>query len=227
METKKNQKVDLEPHKSMFFKIGLILSLSAVLFAFEWKKSDNIETIIENDGFNGIDDPFEVIPTKSTPPKPPSIPISWGNLKVIPDGKATFDIGYVFEPDTLEVAYTPIVDVVETGISDITDSAKVIVDFDAEFPGGIAAMRQFFSENITYPEEERKIGMEGTLYVKFIVEKNGNVSNVGIARSLSYNLDNEALKVIKMMPKWKPASDHGRSVRQFFTIPFSFKIKNN
>lgn len=228
MKSKKSKKADLEHRKPIFLQLGLVLALSCVLFAFEWKQSDaeqKKENLID---FGGSQDLADVPITKQLPPAKPSIPpISIATYIITKDGSETIDLTDIFEPDAPdpEIVYTPVVDLEENGIADVTDSARIVVDFNAEYPGGMKAMKEFFAEKITYPAEELQIGMEGTLYVSFIVEKNGDVSNVAIARSLSNNLDNEALKVVKMMPKWKAASDHGKPARQLFTIPFQFKIK--
>ncbi len=227
MKPKKSKKADLEHRKPMFFKLGLVLAMSSVLFAFEWKQTEAEQKVIDYSGGYGNQDLASIPITKPDPPAKPQItPLSTATFLFTKDGNETIDLTGTFDPEPdPDPMYAPIIDSEEKGAIDVTDSALIVVDFDAEFPGGVSAMKQFIAEKITYPEEERQIGMEGTLYVSFVVEKNGAVSNVGIARSLSYNLDNEALRVVKMMPKWKPASDHGKPARQIFTIPFQFKIK--
>jgi len=227
MKPKKSKKADLEPRKPLFFKFGLVLALSTVFFAFEWKQTEKEQITQGPIDVGGDQDIWSAPPTKPEPPAKPQIAsLSTATFLFTKDGDETIDLTGTFEPEPdPDIVYVPIVDPDENGAIDVTDSAMIVVDFDAEFPGGVSAMKQFITEKITYPEEERQIGMEGTLYVSFVIEKNGTVSNVGIVRSLSANLDNEAMRVVKMMPKWKPASDHGKAARQKFTIPFLFKIK--
>ncbi len=227
MESKKNQKVDLERKRSIFFNFGLVLALSLTLFAFEWKHTDKelIETIVI-DKFD--QDLAPIPPTERKEPEKPQVFSPGTVLKLVPNN--TIDIqGDVIEfgPDdgVNGTGYTVINDTPEDSKKDITDEVHVLVDFNAEFPGGESGMLKYISENITYPSDERKIGMEGTTFVSFIVEKSGVVSNVEVVRPLSPNLDNEAIRVVKNMPVWKPANFHGKIVRQKFVIPFKFSLK--
>ncbi len=229
MKPKKSKKADLEPRKPLFFKLGLVLALTTVFFAFEWKQTEKEQIVQDPIDVGGDQDIWTAPPTKPDPPSKPHIaPISTATFLFTKDPNEAIDLSGTFNPEPdpdFDTKYDPVVDPEEKGGADITDSAMIVVDFDAEYPGGVTAMKQFIAEKITYPEEERQIGMEGTLYVSFVVERSGAVSNVEVARSLSPNLDNEAVRVIRMMPKWKPAMDHGKAARQKFTIPFLFKIK--
>lgn len=93
-----------------------------------------------------------------------------------------------------------------------------------EFQGGEDALYQFFIREITYPKKARKEGTEGTVYIQFVIEKDGSVSNVKIVKSVSTLCDEEALRVIKKMPKWKPGELDGKLVRISFRIPIKFAL---
>ena len=95
-----------------------------------------------------------------------------------------------------------------------------------EFPGGQEAMRQFIADNLTYPEDAREISVQGRTLIQFIVEKDGTLSNIEVARSVGHpSFDKEAVRVIKLMPKWKPGSQNGTIVRSKYTVPVTFKLK--
>jgi protein TonB len=102
----------------------------------------------------------------------------------------------------------------------------VIVEKMPEFPGGQAALMQYLSSNIKYPEECRKMGVEGKVFVKFIVDPTGSIINVHILRGIADGklLEKEAVRVVESMPKWKPGTQGGKAVNVYFTLPISFKL---
>lgn len=105
--------------------------------------------------------------------------------------------------------------------------AEPVFDFveqEPSYPGGEEAMQAFIKENITYPEEAVKNKEQGRVYVKFVIEKDGSVSNVKVARGVSPSLDAEALRVIQSMPKWNPGMQRGKAVRTNVIVPIAFKL---
>ena len=107
---------------------------------------------------------------------------------------------------------------------DNDDEVFVIVDAVPQYPGGDEARLNFLRENIRYPEEARKNGIQGTVYVTFIVEKDGTVSNVKIARGLNKLCDEECIRVTQLMPKWIPGKQRGKIVRVSYNMPIKFTI---
>ena len=100
-----------------------------------------------------------------------------------------------------------------------------MVDVSAEFPGGIAACMKFLSENIKYPDDCFKEGVEGRVIVQFIIAKDGSIKNTKVVRGVHPSLDQESIRVIEMMPKWTPGSVKGEPVDQQYTMPVAFKIQ--
>lgn len=96
------------------------------------------------------------------------------------------------------------------------------VDELPSFPGGIS---QWLSQNLQYPPIAQENGIQGTVVVQFVVEKNGSLSDVKVIRSKDPSLDNEALRVVRNMPKWKPGKLNGSPVRVSFTLPITFKLQ--
>jgi protein TonB len=93
-----------------------------------------------------------------------------------------------------------------------------------EFPGGEKEMMAYLYENVKYPQMARETGIQGTVFVKFVVEKNGSVSRVEVLRGIGGGCDEEAVRVILSMPKWNPGKQNGLPVRVFFNIPLKFKL---
>ncbi len=102
-----------------------------------------------------------------------------------------------------------------------------IVEENAEFPGGIAEMAKFIQKNLQYPAMAREAGISGKCFLKFVVNEDGDISNVEVLKGVSGcpDCDREAIRVVKSMPKWKPAKMTGRSVKCYFNLPISFKIQ--
>lgn len=102
----------------------------------------------------------------------------------------------------------------------------VAVEQPAEFPGGQAAMMKWLSNNIRYPENAQANGISGRVVVKFVVEKDGSIGQPTIVRGVDRDLDQEALRVVKRMPKWQPGKNNGQAVRSYFNLPVTFRLQN-
>jgi len=96
-----------------------------------------------------------------------------------------------------------------------------------EFPGGEEEMMKFLSSNIVYPGPALAAGIEGTVYVKFVVTKTGKVSDVQVLREVEGGCTEEAVRVVKMMPDWKPGKQNGLAVPVYFNLPVKFVLKSN
>lgn len=114
----------------------------------------------------------------------------------------------------------------------LIDTAKVVEgevfivpEEDAFFPGGDSARIMFLSKNIVYPEAMLKADIEGTVYVKFVVEKDGSLSNIKVMREIGGGSGEEVVRVIKLMPNWIPGKQSGKVVRTQFILPVTFSIK--
>lgn len=118
---------------------------------------------------------------------------------------------------------------VRSYLSESTDTIKSFetVDVKPVYPGGDSELMEFLASNIKYPENARKSGAEGKVYVGFIIEKDGSVSNVKIKRSSeNEELDSEGVRVVSSMPKWSPGEMDGKKVRVEYLIPINFKLND-
>ena len=94
-----------------------------------------------------------------------------------------------------------------------------------EYPGGDQAMMDFVAKNVQYPQEARDKEISGRVLVSFIVEKDGSIADVKVVKGIGGGCDEEAVRVVKAMPKWKPGKDKGKSVRVSYMMPFTFKLQ--
>ncbi|MBR5727709.1 MAG: energy transducer TonB [Muribaculaceae bacterium] len=113
----------------------------------------------------------------------------------------------------------------KTVVSQSKQNVYDMVEQMPEFPGGMPAMIDFLQANLKYPEDAIKQNVGGRVLVMFVVEPDGSLSNVGVARKVFPSLDAEAIRVVKTMPKWKPGKEKGKPVRVNFTLPVVFSRK--
>ena len=107
-----------------------------------------------------------------------------------------------------------------------TDNDRVYQDVEvgASFLGGIDSLKTFLASNVRYPEAALKKGVQGKVIVKFVVERNGTITQASILRSIDVDLDKEALRIVSRMPKWEPAKKNGQPVRSYYTLPVNFRL---
>jgi protein TonB len=99
-----------------------------------------------------------------------------------------------------------------------------IIEENASYPGGEAARQQFLKENVKYPDTARAAKIEGTVYVTFVIERDGSISDVKVLRGIGGGCDEEAIRVVKLMPNWIPGKQRGKAVRNQFNMPINFVL---
>jgi TonB family protein len=109
-------------------------------------------------------------------------------------------------------------------VTDLNQEVFTVVEVAPQFPGGVDAQQKFMIQNISYPAEAKSKGIQGTVYVNFIIEKDGSVSNAKVLRGVATSLDLEALRVINSMPRWTPGTQRGEPVRVSYNIPIKFSL---
>jgi protein TonB len=108
---------------------------------------------------------------------------------------------------------------------EVDDAVFVVVEKSPEFPGGDDSLYAFIGRNIKYPEAAKKNKIEGRVFVTFVIEKDGQVSNAKILRDIGGGCGEEALRVVNSMPKWKPGTQRGNPVRVQFNLPIMFQLQ--
>lgn len=112
-------------------------------------------------------------------------------------------------------------------VPDSTDEVLEVVETQPQFPNGMQALMQFMSQNLVYPEAARKAGIQGRVIVQFVIDKDGSVIEPQITKSVNEELDAEAIRVIKLLPKWSPGMTGGQPVRVRFTLPVTFRLPDD
>jgi periplasmic protein TonB len=231
METKKSNRADLEKKKVLFLQIGLIVSLGLILAAFEWDTPDHMRTGLPGGTIIHFEDDYASIPTRQLTPPPPAIPKPTTEFTIVDNSENVKDItppDFEFNESDINPTYTQIYKPVLTDEKPaIEDEIFINVGKMPEYPGGEEALFKFLSQNISYPLDARDSGAQGTVYLSFIVEKDGSVSNVKVLRGIGFGCDEEAVRVISLMPKWSPGMQRTKPVRVSFNMPIAFKLKDS
>ncbi len=114
---------------------------------------------------------------------------------------------------------------VEDEEEEVEDEIFQVVEQDPEYPGGVDALYKFIQQNLKYPQLAKENNITGRVFVQFVVEKDGSVSNVKAARDIGGGCGAEAVRVIKSMPKWTPGQQRGKAVRAAYTLPVNFVLQ--
>ena len=216
MEPKKNPEISLEKKKGLFFQIGLVVTLVIVLGAFEWKSYEKVDYNLGQLNLDDLEE--EIIPItrqEITPPPPPPPP---PEVIVIVE-----DIVEIVDEAKIETTESD--EMVAIEIEEESDEEFfMVVENMPEFPGGDLGLMKYIQKNVKYPPIAKEYNITGKVYVSFIVDKSGSVTDVKIARGVDKSLDAEALRVVKSLPKYKPGKQRGKAVRVMFTIPINFTL---
>ena len=229
MQPKKTEKADLEKRRGLYLEIGLVVVLAAVLVAFNVKNYDNKK--IEVTQRTAEDEAEEVIiqtqDDTPPPPPPPEPEVVTTELNIIENDAETenemnmdvFD--KIEKQENIEIVQVQ----VEQDEEEAEDEIFQVVEQDPEFPGGSDAIFKFIQQNLKYPQLAKENNITGRVFVQFVVEKDGSVSNVRAMRDPGGGLGKEAERVVKSMPKWTPGKQRGKAVRAYFTLPINFVLQ--
>ena len=224
MEAKKTPKADLEKKSGMFLNLGLAISVGLVLFAFEYKTYDDRELM----DLGSISDEFEElldIPITEQPPPPPPPPVEQPVIQEVPDEVEIEEIEVNFDVDVTEE--TVIKEVVITEAAPVEEKADEIFDVVETMPtpvGGMEAWNKYLQGNLKYPTQARRMGIEGTVFVVFVVNTDGSIQDVDILRGIGGGCDEEAMRVVQNAPNWEPGKQRGKPVRVKMRLPIRFKL---
>lgn len=221
MDTKKEPVKELSRLLPLFRSFGFLLSLSMVVMAFEWRLYDEPVVDLRGDDHHAITEIIDVPATEIIPPKP--------TPRVVVIVEPTED-----EPEPLPV---PVIDMGEP----IVDNPQplpvetpevepemefIVVEESASPVGGFGAFYAHIRDQLKgkYPAVARRMGIEGRVFLEFVVEKNGTLTGIHVVKGIGGGCDELAAKVLAASPVWKPGKQRGKPVRQRLTLPIFFKL---
>ena len=233
LEVKKSDKANLESNRSVWLLIGFVVALGAMFAFLEWTTFEDKDKPLMAMNKSVEDEPIIMI----------EIPITLPEKKVVPpppESKEIVDILEIVEDEDIEIDESQLVsNEIVSEYADYTDTEIIVADEEIdedvvfqvveqqpEFPGGLQALNEYLAYNINYPRISRDNGSQGRVFVRFIINTDGSISDAEVIRSSGdMYLDREAVRVVSGMPRWKPGKEDGKVVRAYYTLPVSFKLQ--
>ncbi len=225
MEPKKTPSADLQKKSFLFFNVGLVVSLSLAIFAFNYKVYDQAEKMEVVLHSTSTDEIIEPPVTEHVPPPPPQLTqpqvIEVPNEEIIEqDIKINMDIETRIDERIVEMPTIQQTVIVEE--KEDPHQIFVVVEETAIPQGGLPAFYEYVRNNMKYPAPAKRMDIEGKVFVQFIVEKDGSLTEVTAIKGIGGGCDEEAVRVVQNCPNWKPAKQRGKAVRQRMVLPITF-----
>lgn len=226
MELKKSVKADLESKRVIFIEIGLIIGLAIMLVAFEWKSYEKTVVDVGTREVENIAEEIIPITEQKIKPPPPAPVQQVVKINIVEDDVEVDDnIDIDVEADQNTEVQEYIAPVREEEESAEEAQIFMVVESMPEYPGGEPALYKYLAENIKYPQMAKESGIQGRVFVTFVVERNGSVTDVRVLRGIGGGCDEEAIRVVNNMPKWTPGKQRGKSVRVQYNLPVKFTLQ--
>ena len=221
MEIKKNPKANLEKYKLMFLAIGLIISIGVLVSAFNWSSTSAKSDLAVTQNIEE-EDLVKITRQDEKKPPPPQQQEKQQTIEVI----NIIDNNEGVNDDVeLNLEYDENEDInLEDTNNGEEDQIFIYVKNMPVFPGGVTALKRYIASHVVYPAVARENGIEGTVFLRFEVTKTGKIGKVELQKGVDPLLDNEAIKVIKTLPRFKPGEQNGKKVSVWFSIPVTFKL---
>lgn len=229
---------DKQVIKALMLSIAILIAGLAYPFVLSYTADGR--------GIHIWDDPGVVVITTDPPPPdaiiptpPPPItealkPIAFKAPEVIP-GEVPDDGAFLPMEDLNKISKNIFVDITPEStfekqpdiIADPIEKQETFITAEEMpfYPGGDTERLRFLADNIQYPHQASELGIQGTVYLQFVVDSKGNITDVKIMRGIGGGCEEEALRVIKMMPQWHPGIQNGKAVRVLYTMPVSFRLQ--
>ena len=231
---------ELRSQKSTNMLIGFVLAFAALFVAFEFTQRE-VKAVEDNDKIYDFKIEEDMIPiTQQQEMMAPPTAAAPTVMEIINEVDDDTELPEE-EVETTEEVNQAITAVVGTGapsavvasgpvgpVVEVDDDDRIyeVVEENAQFPGGDEACMKWLAEHLKYPAICQEQGVQGRVFVSFVVNKDGSIVDVEIKRSPDNNLSKEAERVVKSMPKWKPARQGNRTVRSRFNLPVMFRLNN-
>ncbi len=224
MESRKTPKADLESKKAIFFEIGLVLALALVFVSFNYKSYEKrTVTLVQRQADNTTEEIVPITEQKVKAPPPPP-PKQVTQIKIVDDNvdvQDDIEIDADANMDTQVEEYIPPEEEEDVQQQEIF----MVVEQMPAFPGGMGALMTYLATHIKYPPLAKESGIQGRVFINFVVEPDGSIDHVKILRGIGGGCDEEAVRVVKNMPKWIPGKQRGKPVRVSFNLPVKFTLE--
>ena len=221
MKTKKSTRVNLDKKRNLFFLIGLTVTLSVTLMAFEWK-TDNQNSMVFSANWDDLEMVLPPVTREYEAPQPKkkTVIVQFDLIDDKEEDIEITDLEWLDSEFTDEaISEIPLDDEAETETVD-----WVLIQDKPMFKGGMEALMVFLAKNIKYPEISKNNESEGVVYIEFVIGVDGAVRDAMIRRGIDPYIDKEALRVVNIIPNWTPGKQRGKAVNVSYILPIRFKL---
>ena len=234
MKNRKADSLNLENKKTTFFLIGLVATLTFVWIAFEWRTYERSLMDLGQLDMQ-VDDEIIPITQRQQQPPPPPPPAPPEVIQIVENDLEIEEVEF----ETTEFDESEEIEFIEE-VEEETDEIFnfAVVENKPVYPGCEKyatederfncfnqSIMTHIAKNFKFPEMARQMGIQGRVFVNFVIEKDGSISNVTVARGVDPLLDDEAVRVVKSLPKFQPAKQRGKAVRMQYTVPINAKLQ--
>ncbi len=229
MEPKKSRKADLQSKRLLFLEIGFVLSLGMALVAFEWtSRPAEVEGFQKESGSDLVQEAVPVTRQEQRREPPPPPPPKTTEVINIVENDVKIEDELILEESEADEDTRVSIDAFSTEEEEeaAEEQVFVVVEDMPSFQGkGLDAFANYVQQRVTYPPLAQENGIEGTVFLRFIVDSDGSVINVEVIRGVDPSLDKAALAALKDTPKWEPGKQRGKPVKVSCTIPIMFTLE--
>lgn len=224
MDVKKSKKVDLREKRGLFFQIGMVVSLAIVFTAFQWTSENNLVdyTGLKSELDMNFESDWLPLPTKQKEQEIPKTKVV-DVIDIVADAEDIMDVEVEDSEGDLDIKIKIVAMEPEEIDNTETDTFWIVEEMPS-YPGGDNKLLRDIMSRVKYPELAKENGIQGKVYIEFIVNKKGNVDRVKVSRSVDSSLDEEAMRVIKTLSGWTPGMQRGKAVNVSFTVPINFRL---
>lgn len=237
MESKKTSKADLNEKRGTFFVLGIILALSLLFVSLEYT-SKEFDSFLEDEYLDDLAQDFELLPSMDeeeeleTASPQERTTVLTENIKVTEEVSSEIDNTSIPTPMVEQEVTDDMTNEKETDEQtppNVAEQAEEPIQFRIveqypEFPGGMTEYMKWLTRNLRYPDIARSQKIQGKVVVQFIVNQDGTIADAKVVKSVNPHLDREAMRVIRMMPSWKPGIQDNKPCKTMVAVPIVFKL---
>jgi protein TonB len=224
---KKTDKADLDKLRPLIFSISLLITMLLVVFAFEYKQYDEKKIDLVSRTFDPIEELVEVPPTE-IPAPPPQTVVQPQIIEVPDEQEIKEEIKVEFDMEVTEQTKVQEFTVYEQPVEEKenVDEIFIIVEQAAEPQGGYESFYKYVNDRLKYPAQARRMLIQGKVFIEFVVDRDGTLTNVIVVKGIGAGCDEEAQRIVQSSPPWTPGKQRGKPVRQRMVLPITFKLAN-
>lgn len=212
-----------EQNKHVIKWFSFCISILAIILVFEWRTYDAgsvVQLASLNDSF---EDMLDIPVTQQPPPPPPAVqqPVV---IEVPDDEEIEEEISIDLDIEMTEDQVIEEIVAFEAPEEEVAETIHQIVEEMPAPVGGLSAFYKYLNKNLQYPGQARRMGIEGRVYMLFVVEKDGTLTDITVQKGIGAGCDEESIRVLKNAPRWNPGKQRGRPVRVRYSFPIIFKL---